>query len=88
MPYYRNRDAFKRKKDCPAFEHCREPGETAPYTGIYRCVTCDWEIVAKANDPLPIEVTCVGHLSPEGPTPRGTPHSVAWKLEAAVIQEP
>ena len=87
MPYYQAKDFFELKKDCPAFIHCREPGSETPYTGIYRCTACDWEIVSIAGTPLPSEDLCWRHLHPNGPTPRGPHHGeVSWKLMAAVIQ--
>jgi hypothetical protein len=86
MPYYRGKEFFEHT-DCAAFEHCRDPGEEAPYTGIYRCVMCDWEIIAVAGKPLPNETVCSRHWKPDGPTPRGQRLGVAWKLMAAVIQK-
>jgi hypothetical protein len=86
MPYFQTKEYFEHVKDCEVFNKDYDPGTEAPLTGIYRCIRCNWEVVAEAGRALPTEELCRRHSMPNGPTLRGLPHDVAWRLMAAVIQ--
>ena len=36
-----------------AFDAVRSPGESTPYSGIYRCTGCGKEVVSEYGKPLP-----------------------------------
>lgn len=35
------------------FDALHHPGNVTPYSGIYRCEVCGWEVVSEYNKPLP-----------------------------------
>ena len=41
------------KSEDQAFDSLHRPGETTPYSGIYRCETCGDEVASNAGNPLP-----------------------------------
>lgn len=52
------------------FDKERKPGEAAPFSGIYRCMSCEWEVASNERQPLPPQ----NHHVHPGQQP------VRWKL--------
>jgi hypothetical protein len=46
---------FIGKLDLTAFDQLHDPGDTTPFTGIYRCEACGHEDARNTGDPLPPE---------------------------------
>jgi hypothetical protein len=55
-----------------AFEPVYHPGTAAPYSGIYRCMTCGHEAVSTLGHPLPPQHLAHSHAQP-----------ILWRLIAA-----
>lgn len=45
--------AFVTQTDDQAFDSIHHPGNTTPFSAIYRCLGCGREIVSEENRPLP-----------------------------------
>jgi len=52
MALYKDNSLLHKSGDA-VFDHDRRPGETAPASGIYRCMGCGHEVVSEENEPLP-----------------------------------
>jgi hypothetical protein len=53
MALYRDVSHLLKAEAHECFECIYEPGERAPYSGIYRCDTCGEEAACTKGDPLP-----------------------------------
>jgi hypothetical protein len=86
MPLYKYDEFFKCSDDT-AFNNHYEPLKNAPYTGIYACEWCKFEIVAKKGDELRDNHGCNNHCNNWIPTREsGATLRVKWRLVAAAIQ--
>jgi len=52
MALYKKPEYLKQSKGTE-FDDPYNPGQKAPYDGIYRCQFCAKEVVCKSDDPLP-----------------------------------
>lgn len=52
MGIYKNPN-YIAKSDHSAFDDVHKPGAITPWSGIYRCTTCDVEVVSEKGKPLP-----------------------------------
>lgn len=81
MPNYKNGDVFFQRPSDTNFDTIYRPGQLTPFSGIYRCTSCGFEIVSTATHPLPPTETCLNHstrwMCQHGP--------VRWQLVAAAI---
>lgn len=67
MALYKN-GAVLTKSDSAEFDKTHKPGNSAPFSGIYRCQTCGYEVASNEGQPLPPQ-----HLKPhQGP--------IVWQL--------
>jgi hypothetical protein len=71
MPYFKH--SVYTKSDSAAFDNIYTPGTRAPYSGIYRCVECGFEVVSTEGHPLPPEHSC-------------SQHSVQWRCRHGVVR--
>lgn len=76
MPAYNDPDYFDRRPG-PAFNVLYNPGERAPYSGIYRCENCADEIAHNGGNPLPPQ-------NHHQHTNRFLP--IVWRLIAATLR--
>jgi len=67
-------DLFVKKVNNTCFDETHQPGDTAPYAGIYRCLTCSHEIAIAGGHILPPENSHTHPLS-KGP--------IKWRLTVA-----
>jgi hypothetical protein len=81
MPNYKDGTLFKQLPNDENFDTIHLPGQLAPFSGIYKCVNCGFEIVSTRHHHLPPEGTCSQHSS-RWPDAYG---EVRWKLVAAAI---
>lgn len=79
MPYYKH--SVFTQSDSTAFDHIYAPGTKTPYSGIYRCTVCGFEVVSTEGHPLPPEHSCSQH-SPRWTCRHG---AVRWQLVTAPI---
>lgn len=81
MPNYKNAAFFNALPNDPNFDLAYTPGYITPYSGIYRCVSCGYEVVSTHGHPLPPTLVCTNHSTAwrcnHGP--------VRWQLVAAAI---
>jgi predicted RNA binding protein YcfA (HicA-like mRNA interferase family) len=81
MPNYKNPGFFNQRPTDGNFDIIYHPGAIAPWSGIYRCTSCGFEVVSTQGFPLPPTVVCTNHSSRwrcnHGP--------VRWQLAAAAI---
>jgi hypothetical protein len=77
MPLYKRLDEFVYSNHT-AFDVVHNPGQNAPFSGIYRCVICGWEEVSVANTTLPPQNH---HVHAPG---RG---QIQWRLSAYARHE-
>ncbi len=69
MALYKN-PAYLVQSDDRAFDVEYKPGDSTPYSGIYRCTGCEWEVASNERQPMP---TQSHHVHP-GLSP------IRWKL--------
>ena len=81
MPNYKNGVFFNERPNDKNFEVVYTPGQVTPWSGIYRCASCGFEIVSTQGHPLPPTVTCPNH----SPRWRCNHGPVRWQLVAAAI---
>lgn len=67
-------DRFLHKIENKAFDKIHQPGEIAPFSGIYRCEGCGVELAVEDKQRLPSHRTCVNHH------PEGRKGDVSWRL--------
>ena len=79
MPFYKH--SVFTKSESTAFDQTYPPGTPAPHSGVYRCVTCGFEVVSTAGHHLPPEHSC-GEHSHQWNCRHGV---VRWQLVAAPI---
>jgi hypothetical protein len=72
MPIYKDSNMFQ-QNNSNAFDQLYSPGARAPYSGIYRCTACGFEVDSTEGHPLPPARIC-------------TQHSAVWKCGHGVIQ--
>jgi hypothetical protein len=81
MPNYKNPAVFNQLPNDMNFDLICKPGQPTPYSGIYRCTSCGFEIVSTKAHPLPPTEICPNHSQgwrcAHGP--------VRWQLVAAAI---
>jgi hypothetical protein len=81
MPSFLNAGHFNQRTDDSNFIKTHEPGSITPFSGIYRCVSCGFEVVSTKGHPLPPTKICPNHSASwkcdHGP--------VRWQLVAAAI---
>ena len=73
MVLYKNGN-YLQKSDHSAFDAIHEPGQDAPYPGIYRCISCGKEIALAADHKLPPQ-NHHQHSSAQG--------KIRWQLSAS-----
>jgi hypothetical protein len=79
MPLFKH-EVFQ-KSESAAFDQVYAPGTRTPYSGIYRCTVCGFEVVSTELHPLPPEHSCSQH-SPKWRCRHG---AVRWQLVSAPI---
>jgi len=79
MPFYKH--SVFTKSDSAAFDQTYPPGARTPYSGIYRCEVCGFEVVSTEGHPLPPEHSCVQH-SAQWQCRHGI---VRWRLVTAPV---
>lgn len=60
MPLYKY-PKFLEQNDDKAFDAIYPPGASAPYSGIYKCVTCGFEVTCEEGRTFPPENSCAKH---------------------------
>ena len=80
MPNYKNANLFFQRNDTD-FDLIYNPGTRTPWSGIYKCASCGYEIVSIQGAPLPPTMVCPQH-SPRWQCNHGP---VRWQLVAAAI---
>jgi hypothetical protein len=81
MPNYKEKKYFA-ESTSSGFDTLCNPGDVAPFPGIYRCECCGYECVAKRGHLLPATENCPEH-EPEWRCGAGI---VRWRLVAAAIR--
>jgi hypothetical protein len=81
MPNYKDPSVFAQRPADGNFDKIHEPGQPTPFSGIYRCTACNFEIVSTRGHPLPPTKTCLGH-SHNWKCKHGF---IRWQLVAAAI---
>lgn len=77
MPHYKRANELKHSNHA-AFDELYHPGQLAPYSEIYRCVVCGWEVTNVGNTVLPPQTHHV-HNPGAG--------QIQWRLSAAAIHQ-
>jgi hypothetical protein len=81
MPNYKDGGFFNHRPNDSNFDKIHEPGQPTPFSGIYRCVSCGFEIASIHPHPLPLTKICPNHAAnwkcQHGP--------VRWQLVAAAM---
>lgn len=72
MVYYKNKMYFE-ESDHTAFDTLTGPGQSTPYSGIYRCEGCGHEVSANVGNPMPPQ-NHHQHTQTQG--------SIRWRLVA------
>ncbi len=54
MALYKHGTNFT-KVNHPAFDAIHLPGQAVPFSGIYRCVVCGYEVASNEGQPLPTQ---------------------------------
>ena len=81
MPNYKDGAFFGHRPTDHNFDTLYSPGQTTPFSGIYRCKSCGFEAVSTKGHTLPPERFCSSHsLEWKGKT-----GLVNWHLVAAAI---
>jgi len=81
MPNYKNPNVFNQRPDDGNFDLIYKPGQPTPFSGIYRCTSCGFEVVSTYGHALPPTEICPTH-SPRWRCNHGL---VRWQLVAAAI---
>jgi hypothetical protein len=81
MPNYKDGSLFRQLPTDSNFDTIHFPGQTTPFSGIYKCQACGFECVSTKGHPLPPERMCANH-HPQWKVYAGT---VSWRLVAAAI---
>jgi len=81
MPNYKDPTVFGHRPTDPNFDKICEPGQATPFSGIYQCTSCTFEVVSTQGHPLPPTKTCTAH-STSWKCKHGL---VRWRLVAAAI---
>jgi len=81
MPNYKDGSVFNQLPSDGNFDTIHPPGQTAPFSGIYRCQSCGFEAVSTKGNALPPEYVCSVHH----PQWKGCSGAVSWRLVAAAI---
>lgn len=81
MPNYKDGSVFGHLPNDTNFDTIHWPGQITPFSGIYKCVNCGFEIVSEYSKPFPPHASCVQH-SPKWPIAYG---QVRWRLVAAAV---
>jgi len=81
MPNYKDGSVFNQLPNDPNFDTIHAPGQTTPFSGIYKCRSCGFECVSVKGKPLPPEYGCSGHH----PLWKVSSGAVSWRLVAAAI---
>lgn len=76
MARYKYGDYLKHSEHS-IYDDIHKPGETVPYSGIYRCTGCDDEVASNKGDPFPPQ----NHHQHTNNTP------IRWKLLVRAIQK-
>lgn len=82
MPNYKDATVFNQRPNDPNFDFLHTPGQTTPFSGIYKCANCGFECVSTKGYPLPPQQYCHLHSPTTWPNVQG---NVLWKLVAAAI---
>lgn len=81
MPNYKNGNVFGHLPNDGNFDTIHKPGQPTPWSGIYRCTSCGYEVVSTKGHPLPPTETCPTHSAKwkcnHGP--------VRWQLVASAV---
>ena len=86
MPVFKNGKVFYRDSDA-RFDVLHPPQFMVPASGIYRCRSCGFEIVAQEGDSFPGTVVCSAHSDHWHLTlAQSASTQVAWCLVAEVRQ--
>jgi hypothetical protein len=80
VPNYKEKQYFC-ESDSSGFDTVLNPGDAAPFPGIYRCESCGYEWASRKGYPLPLTKTCSKHEL----TWRCGDSPVSWRLVAAAI---
>jgi hypothetical protein len=57
-----------------AFDRIYRPGDTTPYSGVYRCQSCAVEIVSEQAKPFPPTRACADHNR------KVTSGTITWRM--------
>lgn len=77
MPYYKDA-IYLHESRAQAFDHVLTPGFRTPFSGIYRCEGCGFEIASARGQPLPAD-DHRGHVTSQG--------AIRWRLVAQATHE-
>lgn len=78
MAWYKNREYIK-ESSSGAFDDIHDPGEAAPYAGIYRCMGCHREVGIAEGHTLPAQ-SHPQHTSSQG--------KIRWRLVVYADHDP
>jgi len=81
MPNYKDASVFSLRTNDKNFDAIHRPGQPTPYSGIYKCISCGFEVASTKNHPLPPTEICTSHAN-DWKCNHGV---VRWKLVAAAI---
>jgi hypothetical protein len=81
MPNYKDPSVFNQRINDGNFDTIHLPGQITPFSGIYKCVNCGFEVVSESGKPFPPQFSCANH-SHRWPNQYG---QVRWRLVAAAI---
>ena len=76
MAVYKDGNRLEHSQDA-AFDAIYKPGDIVPYSGIYRCTSCNDEVACNAGDPFP----------PQNHHQHSPPALIRWRLLVAAIQK-
>ena len=77
MPIYQQAAVFKQVRNA-AFDRVYTPGTPAPFSGIYRCTACGYEVASNEEQPLPTQSHSV-HRPAMAP--------IRWQLVAVALHK-
>jgi len=77
MVFFRYRNLVH-QTDHQAFDALLQPGEATPFSGIYRCEVCGYDIVSSKGLPMPLNAHH-HHALTQGP--------IRWRLIVRTIQK-
>lgn len=69
MAYYKN-GSFLKQENGTEFDTVHSPGQSTPYSGIYRCRACGLSVTSVLDHPLP----------PQNHHQHTTPQPISWQL--------